>query len=129
MSQVCSNLEQHFQCVCPRPGDQGQHEKVFDDAISVEPVGKYKPAPETYRYLAERMGKDKTDKTQMEQMWLISGHPWDIMGALNVGMKAAFVDRGGHGWVDALDPKMKPTITGKDINEVLDVIVDRVGCK
>lgn len=35
-------------------------------------------------------------------MWLVSGNPFDVVGARSVGMQAAWVDRGGKGWVDGL---------------------------
>ncbi|KAK2744413.1 hypothetical protein FQN57_004310 [Myotisia sp. PD_48] len=94
--------------------------QVFSDIISVEKTEKFKPNPETYRYLAERMGKDS--KCQMREMWLISGNPFDVLGAMNVGMKAAWVDRAGLGWIDSMFPGTSPTVVCRDLIEVIDII-------
>jgi 2-haloacid dehalogenase len=38
----------------------------------------------------------------LEKIWLVSGNPFDVVGARSVGMRAAWVDRGGRGWCDGL---------------------------
>lgn len=128
LSQAVSCLAESFQSVCVQSGDLEPHEEVFEEVISVDSVGKFKPAPETYEYLAERVGKDKKDKAQVGEIWLVSSNEFDVTGALSVGMKAAWVDRAGKGWIDAMDPELIPTVTGKNLNDVIDVIIDKTGC-
>lgn len=128
LSQAVSCLAECFQSVCVQSGDLEPHEEVFEEVISVDSVGKFKPAPETYEYLAKRVGKDKKDKAQVAEIWLVSSNEFDVTGALSVGMKAAWVDRVGKGWIDAMDPGLIPTVTGKNLNDVIDVIIDKTGC-
>jgi 2-haloacid dehalogenase len=76
--------------------DLSPHSAVFKDIITVDDVQKFKPAPEVYEHLAKRV-----DKVGQEgDMWLISGNPFDVVGARACGMQAAWVDRAGNGWQD-----------------------------
>ena len=85
---------------------------VFKDMVTVDFVRSFKPAPEVYRYLAQRTNK----VGQESSMWLVSGNPFDVCGAITVGMKAAWVDRQGNGWQDKLGPQ--PTVIVKSLEEV-----------
>lgn len=89
---------------------------AFKDIVTVDSVRAFKPAPEVYKHLAQR-----TDKSGSEgEIWLISGNPFDIVGARAVGMKAAWVDRAGNGWQDSLgDP---PTAVLRSLEDVADVV-------
>ncbi|KAF2087196.1 haloacid dehalogenase [Saccharata proteae CBS 121410] len=98
-----------------RSPDLGPHASVFADIVVVEEVRKFKPAPEVYYHLAAQMGKKRED---MGDMWLVSGNPFDVVGARSVGMKAAWVDRAGAGWQDSLMPEMKPTVVLKSLEEL-----------
>lgn len=74
---------------------------VFSQLISVDHLQRYKPAPEVYKYLAnctEMTGKE-------DEIWLVSGNPFDVVGARAVGMNAVWVDRAGAGWQDKLGPE------------------------
>ena len=79
--------------------DLSPHAQVFKDIITVEEVQKFKPHPDVYYHLAKKVGKSKE---QMGEMWLVSGNPFDVVGAKAVGMRACWVDRGGGGWTDSL---------------------------
>lgn len=97
--------------------DLSPHASVFSDIVVVEPVKKFKPAPEVYTHLAERVGKSTS---QMGEIWLVSGNPFDIVGARAMGMKAAWVDRAGNGWQDALvaGSQGEPTAVLKSLEEL-----------
>ncbi|KAB2576335.1 Haloacid dehalogenase [Lasiodiplodia theobromae] len=97
--------------------DLAPHASVFSDIVVVEPIKKYKPAPEVYMHLAESVDKKATE---MGDMWLVSGNPFDVVGARAVGMKAAWVDRAGKGWQDALvtGPQGEPTVVLKSLEEL-----------
>ena len=103
--------------------DLGPHASVFKDIVTVEEVKRFKPAPAVYYHLADKMGKSKT-KEAMGEMWLVSGNPFDVVGARSVGMQAAWVDRAGNGWVDQLiqEPTGKPTVIVKDLEQVVDAV-------
>lgn len=65
---------------------------LMEDSLTVESIGKFKPAPEVYRIAAERFGVD------LSQMLMVAAHDWDIAGAANVGCATAFVTRAGVSW-------------------------------
>ncbi len=102
----------------------GPHASVFKDIITVEDIKRFKPAPELYYHLAEKMGKPKT-KEGMRSMWLVSGNPFDVVGARAMGMQAAWVDRAGNGWTDQLvqGDLGRPTIIVGGLGEVVDGVL------
>ena len=59
----------------------------LDDVISVDDLKTFKPDPQVYRYLAGRLRKTP------EETWLVSSNPFDVIGAKNVGLRAAWVQR------------------------------------
>ena len=60
----------------------------FDQLLSVEDAGIWKPAEAAYRYAASACGVDVTE------MMMVAVHPWDIHGAARVGMRTVWVNRG-----------------------------------
>ncbi|GAB3486784.1 haloacid dehalogenase type II [Marinomonas epiphytica] len=60
---------------------------LFDQVISVEQTGSFKPDPNVYRYAAECLS------VTPDQIRLVATHDWDTHGALSVGMKAAYIAR------------------------------------
>ena len=103
--------------------DLGPHASVFKDIITVEEVKKFKPSPDVYYHLAEKVGKRKS-KDAMGKMWLVSGNPFDIVGARSVGMQAAWVDRAGNGWTDQLvkEEVGRPTVVVKGLHEAVEAV-------
>lgn len=63
--------------------------ELFDERISVESTGSFKPDPKVYHFAAEQLGKP------IESLRLIATHDWDTHGALSAGMQAAYIDRSG----------------------------------
>lgn len=59
----------------------------LDDVVSVDDMGTFKPAPEVYHYLSRRL------KNPKEQTWLVSSNQWDVIGAKNAGIRAAWIRR------------------------------------
>jgi 2-haloacid dehalogenase len=101
------------------------YQDVFQDIVVVEEVKKFKPAPEVYEYVAIRTGKDPKSKDDMSKIWLVSGNPFDIVGARAVGWNAVWVDRAGKGWVDGLvqGEKGRPTEIVKELDSVVPTIM------
>ncbi|XMO87006.1 haloacid dehalogenase type II [Algibacter sp. AS12] len=62
----------------------------FDDMLSVESTGKFKPFTDTYLWGAKQMDVKPGD------CMLIAAHGWDVAGALWAGWRAAFVNRPGQ---------------------------------
>lgn len=57
--------------------------------LSVQAVGKFKPAIEVYQMAAEKLDENPDD------LWMVAAHDWDIEGALNAGWHGAFIQREG----------------------------------
>ncbi|OCK74837.1 haloacid dehalogenase, type II [Lepidopterella palustris CBS 459.81] len=98
---------------------------VFTDIVVVEEVKTFKPAPVVYEYLAKRVGKEG----EMRDVWLISGNPFDVVGANAVGMRTAWVDRAGRGWEDALveGGMGRPTVVVRGLEEVVEAVEGFMG--
>ena len=108
-----------------KSADLSPHSKVFKDIVVVEEVKRFKPDPRVYEHLARTVGKEG----KMGEMWLVSGNPFDVVGARMVGMKSAWVDRAGAGWVDRLmgGKEGEPTIVCKDLGEVVEAVKRSAG--
>ncbi|GAA0832530.1 haloacid dehalogenase type II [Marinomonas arenicola] len=61
--------------------------ECFDEVISVESTGRFKPDPKAYQFAAEQLDQP------LSSLRLVATHDWDTHGALSVGMKAAYIAR------------------------------------
>jgi 2-haloacid dehalogenase len=86
----------------------------FEQLLSVEDAGVWKPAAAAYRYAARACSTDVAD------MLLVAVHPWDIDGAARAGMSTAWINRTGAGYPDYFTPPTH-TVTA------LDQLADRLG--
>ena len=87
---------------------------LFERVLSVEHVGRLKPAPEVYRHAAAEL------RLPVADVRLVAAHAWDVTGAIRAGAAAAFVARPGQ----VLDPTGEtPDIVGRDLGEVVERIV------
>jgi 2-haloacid dehalogenase len=77
--------------------DSAELRPYFQGFVSVDEVKTYKPAPETYRHAARRLGRP------IGEVRLVSSNPFDVIGAEAAGMKSVWVDRSG-GLFDTLGP-------------------------
>ncbi len=77
--------------------------EYFIGVVSVDEMKSFKPNPAVYSHFLKRAGAVGADA------WLISGNPFDVIGAISAGMRGAWVKR----TPDALfDPwGIKPTLT------------------
>jgi 2-haloacid dehalogenase len=104
------------------------HASVFKGLVTVQEIEVYKPDPRVYQYLAKKVGKT-TSKEDMTSIWLVSGNPFDVVGARAAGLQAAWVDRaGGHhgkgGWTDKLGELASggPTVVVRGVEEAVKAI-------
>jgi len=108
------------------------HAQVFKDLITIEEVRRYKPDPLVYEHLARKVGKGM-GKEALAGVWLVSGNPFDVVGARAVGLQAAWVNRvAGHhgmgGWNDRLGELVgegggvRPTVVVKGVDEAVKAI-------
>ncbi|KAJ6783949.1 hypothetical protein PWT90_02132 [Aphanocladium album] len=90
--------------------------------ISVEPLRVFKPDPSVYGNLVEIAGK----KGNPGSVWLVSSNPFDVCGAAASGLKSAWVDRTGKGWLDGLATGAgnNPNIVVKGVDEAVKRILD-----
>lgn len=90
------------------------HSDVFASIVSVDSTRLFKPAPEVYHHLAKSVG------TECKEMWLVSGNPFDAVGAKSAGMRTCWIDRGGNGWLDCLSGEEgKPDLIVKGVRDAL----------
>jgi 2-haloacid dehalogenase len=61
----------------------------FEQLLSVEDAGVWKPAPGAYGYVAEVCGVAPAD------LLMVAVHPWDLDGAARAGLRTALIDRTG----------------------------------
>lgn len=61
--------------------------EYFDEIVSVEETGSFKPDPKVYEFVARRVGRP------IDELRLVATHDWDTHGALSTGMHAAYIDR------------------------------------
>lgn len=59
----------------------------FDKVVSASDVKSFKPDPAVYQHVVE------TAKVDKENCWMISANSFDIIGAINFGMKSVWVNR------------------------------------
>lgn len=96
---------------------------LFKGIVSVEKTQVFKPAPEVYHRLVKLVGKNWENKEDVAKVWLISGNPFDVVGAKSVGMKACWVDRSGNGWTDRLmgdEEDFKPDLIVKGVKDAVE---------
>jgi 2-haloacid dehalogenase len=98
---------------------------VFKGIVTVQEIQVFKPDPRVYHHLARKVEKT-TSKEDLESIWLVSGNPFDIVGARAAGIQAAWIDRkGGHGgnggWNDRLGELASggPTLVVSGVDEAV----------
>jgi 2-haloacid dehalogenase len=85
----------------------------FDEYVSVDEVRAFKPSPQAYRRVAERLDRP------INEIRLVSSNPFDDIGAEAAGMRAAWVDRSG-GLFDTLRPV--PDVIVGTLTELADAL-------
>ncbi|NJB86471.1 2-haloacid dehalogenase [Lewinella marina] len=89
----------------------------FEDLLSVEAVGKFKPATEVYHWAAGRVG------VSPEDCLLVAAHGWDVAGAAWAGLQTAFISRPGQTTYPLADP---PTWTATDLTILANRLTDNM---
>lgn len=102
----------------PTPLERAGLGEFFERSFSVEAVRKFKPAPETYRLVAEEMGVDTTD------LCLVACHLWDTIGAQAAGCRGALITRPHNAILPAAEVPI-PDLTASELTDLADQIVLR----
>jgi len=74
------------------------HAALFRQLVTVDDVKTFKPCGQTYSHLLQAVGKQSAPG----DVWLVTANPFDVVGAASMGLRAAWIDRAGRGWVDRL---------------------------
>lgn len=67
--------------------------------VTVDEVQAFKPSRHVYEHLLHKVGKPLHDP---QDVWLVSGNPFDVVGAKAAGFETVWIDRAGKGWTDRL---------------------------
>ena len=59
----------------------------FDQILSAETVGQFKPHPSVYRFAAKKLNLEP------QQIMMVAAHSFDILGARHSGFRGAYVNR------------------------------------
>ena len=86
----------------------------FTDIISTDEMKSFKPNPAVYAHFMRRAG------TSSGQSWLISGNPFDVIGAISAGMRGAWVKRSDKALFDPWE--IQPTATVSQLTELAEAI-------
>lgn len=93
----------------------GTHAERFKSLITVDSLKCFKPDRRVYDHLVEQVGK----QGEASDVWVVSANPFDIVGSRAAGLKAAFIDRVGKGWIDRLDEKRAPVVVASGVDEAI----------
>jgi 2-haloacid dehalogenase len=79
----------------------------FEGVVSLQVPQLYKPAPAAYEYFLRETG------AAAAEAWLVSGNPFDVLGAVGAGIHGAWVKRSPD---VVLDPwELAPTLIAEDL--------------
>jgi 2-haloacid dehalogenase len=78
--------------------------------VSVDDLGTFKPDPRVYEYLSQRL------ETPIEETWLVSSNAWDVIGAKNAGLRAAWIQRSPQAIFDPWN--VEPDLVATDLREL-----------
>ena len=77
--------------------DHAEIRQYFTDIVSLEEIKTFKPDPDAYHHLLARCDSSAAST------WLISGNPFDVMGAISAGLKGAWLQRNADTIFDPWD--------------------------
>lgn len=86
----------------------------FLDVVSVDEMKSYKPNPAVYSHFLRRAGAVGADA------WLISSNPFDVIGAISSGMRAAWIKRSSDAIFDPWG--IEPTLTANNLVNIAELI-------
>jgi 2-haloacid dehalogenase len=89
--------------------------EYFDDIISVEETGSFKPDPNVYKFAAKQLNQP------LGSLWLVATHDWDTHGALCVGMRAAYIERSAALYHPLYrQPDIRATTMGDIVKQIIE---------
>jgi 2-haloacid dehalogenase len=86
----------------------------LDGIVSVHEVTSYKPDPAVYQHFLDRTN------AMVQDTWLVSGNPFDVIGAHASGWNSAWLRRDPSAVFDPWD--VEPTVTVAELAELADAL-------
>jgi 2-haloacid dehalogenase len=86
----------------------------LDGIVSVHPTASYKPDPVVYQHFIDSTG------SAMRDTWLVSGNPFDVIGANAAGWKTVWVRRDASAVFDPWGGQ--PSVTVADLRELRELV-------
>lgn len=84
--------------------------EYLEDVLSAEPIATFKPDPAVYALL------ENLTAGRAEPAWLVSGNPFDVIGAKAAGLRAAWLRRDPH---RVFDPwEFSPDVVAGNLEEL-----------
>jgi len=90
----------------------------YDDIVSVEKSGSFKPDAKAYLYVANYIDRPIGD------LCLVATHDWDTHGAMTAGMMAAYIDRSG---VPYHPLYLKPGVYSTSMDDIVTQVLKQDG--
>jgi 2-haloacid dehalogenase len=78
-------------------------DQYLEDVVSTDEIKSFKPNPAVYAHFLRRAGACGAEA------WLVSGNPFDVIGAISAGMRSAWVRRAPQAVFDPWE--MPPSLT------------------
>jgi 2-haloacid dehalogenase len=94
-------------------------DSYLDGIVSVHPTASFKPDPAVYQAFLDATGA-RADRT-----WLVSGNPFDILGAQAVGWNTVWIRRDPAAVFDPWG--REPTVSITDLRELASVVEQGLG--
>ena len=86
----------------------------FLGVVSCDDLRSFKPNPAVYAYFLRKA------QAAASEAWLVSGNPFDVIGAISAGMRGAWVRRSADAVFDPWG--IEPTVTVASLGELADAI-------
>ena len=122
VSAALARLGEHFRLVALSNGDlplverlaAGVPDVTFDDCLSADRVGRFKPHPSVYRMAATELG------CEPGQIMMVAAHAFDVLGARACGFRGAYVNRYRLPYDEST---LLPDLEVRDFSELADQLV------
>lgn len=88
--------------------------EYFDERLSIEDMGKFKPHTDAYDWAARKM------QIKPEECLLVAAHGWDIAGAIWANWRGAFISRPGAQLYPLAE---KPEIIASNLTVIADKLI------
>ena len=102
----------------PTPLEKAGLSQFFEQHFSIETVGKFKPASDTYQLVADTLAVNTSD------LCLVACHLWDTIGAQAAGCRGAFLTRPYNAMLNAPNVPV-PDLTASDLSTLTDQIISK----